>query len=184
MQGRPPRLNACSTTPALSTRSARCTKARQPPTGWSRSASAASLSPRRLSPASGQDRPRLTKRIILRNIRFNIIDTPGHIDFTVEVKRSLRVLDGAVVVFDGVAGVEPQSETNWRYADEALCHASASSTSSTALVQVLKVIRLDPRSPQLRRAVRMQIPIGAEGDFEGVIDLLKMKAYKFEGEMG
>lgn len=116
--------------------------------------------------------------------RFNIIDTPGHIDFTVEVKRSLRVLDGAVVVFDGVAGVEPQSETNWRYADEAsvprICFINKLDRTGASFEHSYKTI-LDRLS---KKAVRAQIPIGLEEKHEGVIDLLKMKAYYFEGNMG
>ena len=116
--------------------------------------------------------------------RFNIIDTPGHIDFTVEVKRSLRVLDGAVVVFDGVAGVEPQSETNWRYAEDALvpriCFINKLDRIGASFERSYKSI-LDRLS---KKAVRMQIPIGEESEHEGVIDLLKMKAYYFEGNMG
>ncbi len=116
--------------------------------------------------------------------RFNIIDTPGHIDFTAEVKRSLRVLDGAVVVFDGVAGVEPQSETNWRYADEAnvprVCFINKLDRTGASFERSYASIleRLN------KNAVRMQIPIGMEDKFEGVVDLLKMKAFHFEGEMG
>jgi elongation factor G len=117
-------------------------------------------------------------------IRFNIIDTPGHIDFTVEVKRSLRVLDGAVVVFDGVAGVEPQSETNWRYADEAnvprICFINKLDRTGASFERSYASI-LDRLN---KNAVRMQLPIGAEEKFEGVVDLLKMKAFRFEGEMG
>ncbi|HVY35867.1 MAG TPA: elongation factor G [Candidatus Paceibacterota bacterium] len=116
--------------------------------------------------------------------RFNIIDTPGHIDFTVEVKRSLRVLDGAVVVFDGVAGVEPQSETNWRYANEAMvpriCFVNKLDRTGASFEHSYKTI-LERLS---KKAVRMQIPIGLEDKHEGVIDLLTMKAYYFEGEMG
>ncbi len=116
--------------------------------------------------------------------RFNIIDTPGHIDFTVEVKRSLRVLDGAVVVFDGVAGVEPQSETNWRYADEAkvprICFVNKLDRTGASFEHSYKTI-LDRLT---KKAVRLQIPIGLEDKFEGVVDLLKMKAYFFDGEMG
>ncbi len=116
--------------------------------------------------------------------RFNIIDTPGHIDFTVEVKRSLRVLDGAVVVFDGVAGVEPQSETNWRYAEEAmvprLCFINKLDRTGASFERSYASI-LDRLS---KKAVRVQIPIGLEDKHEGVIDLLKMKAYFFEGKLG
>jgi len=116
--------------------------------------------------------------------RFNVIDTPGHIDFTVEVKRSLRVLDGAVVVFDGVAGVEPQSETNWRYADESnvprICFINKMDRMGASFEKSYKSIleRLN------KAAVRIQLPIGSEENFEGVIDLVKMKSYHFTGEMG
>ena len=121
---------------------------------------------------------------VSKKVRFNIIDTPGHIDFTVEVKRSLRVLDGAVVVFDGVAGVEPQSETNWRYADEAnvprLCFINKMDRTGASFEKSYKSI-LDRLN---KNAVRFQLPIGTEGDHHGVIDLLKMKAYTFTGEKG
>src|SRR3989339_2196711 len=111
-----------------------------------------------------------------KKVRFNIIDTPGHIDFTAEVKRSLRVLDGAVVVFDGVAGVEPQSETNWRYADEAkvprVCFINKLDRTGASFERSYASI-LDRLN---KNAVRLQIPIGLEDKFEGVVDLLKMKA--------
>ncbi len=115
---------------------------------------------------------------------FNIIDTPGHIDFTAEVKRSMRVLDGAIVVFDGVAGVEPQSETNWRYAEEAkvprICYINKMDRTGADFERSYATIlgRLSAK------AVRYQIPWGSEENLKGVIDLLKMKAYTFEGEMG
>jgi elongation factor G len=121
---------------------------------------------------------------VSKKVRFNVIDTPGHIDFTVEVKRSLRVLDGAVVVFDGVAGVEPQSETNWRYADEGnvprLCFINKMDRMGASFEKSYASI-LDRLS---KHAIRFQIPIGTEAAHEGVIDLLKMKAFYFEGEMG
>jgi elongation factor G len=121
---------------------------------------------------------------ITKKHRFNIIDTPGHIDFTVEVKRSLRVLDGAVVVFDGVAGVEPQSETNWRYADESsvprLCFINKMDRTGASFEKSFASIleRLN------KNAIRFQLPVGLEGEHEGVVDLLKMKAYYFDGEKG
>ncbi|MFA6294846.1 MAG: elongation factor G [Candidatus Paceibacterota bacterium] len=126
----------------------------------------------------------MPKTDLSKKTRFNVIDTPGHIDFTVEVKRSLRVLDGAVVVFDGVAGVEPQSETNWRYADESkvprLCFINKMDRMGASFEKSFKSIveRLN------KRAVRFQIPIGTEGDHVGVVDLMRMKAYYFEGEKG
>src|SRR5690606_4758133 len=116
---------------------------------------------------------------VANKCRFNIIDTPGHIDFTIEVKRSLRVLDGAVVVFDGVAGVEPQSETNWRYADEGnvprLCFINKLDRTGASFEKSYESIL----ARLTKKAVRLQIPVGLEDKFEAIIDLLEMKAYKF-----
>ncbi|MDP1706979.1 MAG: elongation factor G, partial [bacterium] len=124
------------------------------------------------------------KKDTAKKFRFNVIDTPGHIDFTAEVKRSMRVLDGAIVVFDGVAGVEPQSETNWRYADEAavprVCFINKLDRTGASFEDSYASI-LDRLST---KAIRMQIPIGEEAAHEGAVDLLTMKAYTFSGNMG
>lgn len=114
----------------------------------------------------------------------NLIDTPGHIDFTVEVKRSMRVLDGACVIFDGVAGVEPQSETNWRYADEynvpRLCFVNKLDRMGADFYADMKSIH----DRLTLNAVAIQLPVGIEEGFSGVIDLLKMKYFEFDGERG
>jgi len=116
--------------------------------------------------------------------QINIIDTPGHIDFTAEVQRSLRVLDGGVVVFDGVAGVEPQSETVWRQADR------------FGVPRICFVNKMDRTGADFQRTVDMivdrlganpvpiQMPIGAEADFRGVIDLIKMEAVFYLDDLG
>ncbi len=116
--------------------------------------------------------------------RINIIDTPGHIDFTVEVQRSLRVLDGAVVIFDGVAGVEPQSETVWHQADKysvpRMCFINKLDRTGASFEEALQSIRERLTS----NAVAMQMPMGEESDFGGIIDLLRMKAVTFGGQYG
>ncbi|HJP24240.1 MAG TPA: elongation factor G, partial [Acidimicrobiales bacterium] len=114
--------------------------------------------------------------------RINIIDTPGHVDFTVEVERSLRVLDGAVAVFDGVAGVEPQTETVWRQADKynvpRMCFINKMDRTGADFYFVLDTIR-----DRLGcNAAVIQLPIGAEGDFAGIIDLIEMNALIWQGE--
>ncbi len=114
----------------------------------------------------------------------NIIDTPGHVDFTVEVERSLRVLDGGVVIFDGVAGVEPQSETVWRQADKysvpRICFVNKLDRTGADFMFDLDSIR----TRLTKKAHPIQLPIGAEGDFEGIVDLLKMKAFYYRDDEG
>ena len=116
--------------------------------------------------------------------RINIIDTPGHVDFTVEVERSLRVLDGAIALFDSVAGVEPQSETVWRQADK------------YHVPRIAYINKMDRIGADFERGVQtmidrlgahpvpIQLPIGAEADFRGIIDLVENKAIIYKDELG
>jgi elongation factor G len=119
-----------------------------------------------------------------RDYRINIIDTPGHVDFTVEVERSLRVLDGAIALFDSVAGVEPQSETVWRQADK------------YRVPRIAYINKMDRVGANFTQGVQtmidrlgahpvpIQLPIGAEGDFKGVIDLVEEKAIVYKDDLG
>src|SRR5271157_2006815 len=116
--------------------------------------------------------------------RLNIIDTPGHVDFTIEVERSLRVLDGAIALFDSVAGVEPQSETVWRQADK------------YHVPRIAYINKMDRIGANFEQGVQtmidrlgahpvpIQLPIGSESEFEGVIDLVEMKAIVYKDELG
>src|SRR5881398_4276142 len=116
--------------------------------------------------------------------RINIIDTPGHVDFTVEVERSLSVLDGAIALFDSVAGVEPQSETVWRQADK------------YKVPRIAYINKMDRIGANFERSVEtmverlgahpvpVQLPIGSEGDFRGIVDLINMKAIVYNDELG
>jgi elongation factor G len=114
--------------------------------------------------------------------KLNVIDTPGHVDFTIEVNRSLRVLDGAVVVFDGVAGVEPQSETNWRLADNykvpRLCYVNKMDRSGAGFLRCVDMIRKRLGSKPLV----VHLPIGSEDNFKGMVDLVENKAYTWDSD--
>ncbi len=117
-----------------------------------------------------------------KNIRINIIDTPGHVDFTAEVERSLRVLDGAVALFDSVSGVQPQSETVWRQGDKykvpRICFVNKMDKAGADFEYVIETIRKRLGA----RPVAIQIPIGAEANFQGVVDLIEMKAIVWKDE--
>jgi elongation factor G len=119
-----------------------------------------------------------------KGYQVNIIDTPGHIDFTAEVQRSLRVLDGGIVVFDAVQGVEPQSETVWRQADRygvpRICFANKMDRVGASYEHTIETIKQRLGA----RPIAVQMPIGAESSFQGVIDLMTMKAIYWDDELG
>ncbi|HEX2981888.1 MAG TPA: GTP-binding protein [Anaerolineaceae bacterium] len=119
-----------------------------------------------------------------KGYQINVIDTPGHIDFTAEVQRSLRVLDGGVVVFDAVQGVEPQSETVWRQADRynvpRICFVNKMDRTGASFEHTVHTIRERLGA----NPIPMQLPIGSESGFKGIIDLLTRQAIYFEDELG
>ncbi|MFP5451143.1 MAG: elongation factor G, partial [Thermoleophilia bacterium] len=119
-----------------------------------------------------------------RDHRINIIDTPGHVDFTVEVERSLRVLDGAVAVFDSVAGVEPQSETVWRQADRygvpRIAYVNKMDRIGANFAAAIETMRKRLGA----NAVAIQLPIGEESDFRGIVDLINMNAIMYLDDLG
>ena len=119
-----------------------------------------------------------------REHQINIIDTPGHVDFTVEVERSLRVLDGGVVVFDAVAGVEPQSETVWRQADKyrvpRICFVNKMDRTGANFWRTFEMIK----DRLAANPVAVQLPIGTESTFHGMVDLVARKAILYTDELG
>jgi len=119
-----------------------------------------------------------------RDCVINIIDTPGHVDFTVEVERSLRVLDGAVAVFDAVAGVEPQSETVWRQADRYEVPRIAFINKMDRMGADFYAAVDSIRTRLGAKAVPVQLPIGSEDDFEGVIDLINQRSIIYTDDLG
>ena len=123
-----------------------------------------------------------TTSVIWKKNKINIIDTPGHIDFTAEVERALRILDGAVVIFSGVEGVEPQSETVWKqsnkYSLPKIAFINKMDRSGADFYRVVDAMRDKFNIP----IIEIQLPIGKENEFKGIIDLVKMKAYIWDDE--
>merc|ERR1712157_234198 len=116
--------------------------------------------------------------------RINIIDTPGHVDFTIEVERSMRVLDGVIAVFCSVGGVQPQSETVWRQADRyqvpRIAFVNKMDRTGANFIKVYNQVKERLKAP----AIPIQIPIGSEDDFRGIVDLVSMKANIYEDDLG
>ena len=150
---------------AVSTVWVKCTKVLQLWTGWNKSKSVESQSHLLRLLCSG------------KVAKINIIDTPGHVDFTIEVERSLRVLDGSVAVFCSVSGVEPQSETVWRQADKygvpRICFVNKMDRTGADFFDAIKTMREKLHA----NAIPVHCPIGAESEFKGMVDLITMRAY-------